>query len=75
MCRIATKKYLFFHSFYPRAKPNGLMYIPYDEIPVVLQSSPISIIPGVGRSLEFQLASMDIKTCSELVNMDEVCTD
>lgn len=44
----------------------------YDEIPVILHSSPITIIPGVGRSLEQQLASMDVSTCGELVSLEEV---
>ena len=72
MCRIATKKYLFSLFSYLRAKPNGLVYISYDEIPVILHSSPITIIPGVGRSLEQQLASMDVSTCGELVSLEEV---
>ena len=72
MCRIATKKYLFSLFSYLRAKPNGLVYISYDEIPVILHSSPITINPGVGRSLEQQLASMDVSTCGELVSLEEV---
>ena len=72
MCRIATKKYPFSLLSYLRAKPNGLVYIPYDEIPVILHSSPITIIPGVGRSLEQQLASMEVMTCGELVSLEEV---
>lgn len=57
---------------YIRAKPNGLVYIPYDEIPLTLNSSPITIIPGVGPSLEQQLATMDVRTCGELLSLEEV---
>lgn len=55
-----------------RAKPNGLVYIPYQDIQATLHTAPITVIPGVGPSHQQAFASLGLTTCGQLLTIKEV---
>ena len=59
-------------KFTTRAKPDGLVYIPYHDIQNTLHTAPITVIPGVGPSHQHQLAAIGITTCGQLLTVKEV---
>ena len=55
-----------------RAKPNGLVYIPYQDIQATLHTAPITVIPGVGPSHQQAFSSLGLTTCGQLLTLKEV---
>ncbi|MDY6855157.1 MAG: DNA polymerase IV [Thermodesulfobacteriota bacterium] len=47
-------------------KPDGLMVITSEDIPIILKRLPVKEMPGIGEKLACHLASMGIQTCKEL---------
>ncbi|XP_038673709.1 DNA repair protein REV1 [Scyliorhinus canicula] len=56
LARMATRK----------AKPDGQYYLKTEEVDDFIRDQLVSILPGVGRTLECKMASIGVKTCGEL---------
>ncbi|XP_055493148.1 DNA repair protein REV1 isoform X2 [Leucoraja erinacea] len=56
LARMATRK----------AKPNGQYYLKSEEVDDFIRDQLVSSLPGVGRALEYKMASFGVKTCGEL---------
>ena len=72
MARIATKKHIINDFLMYRAKPNGLVYIPYQEQVQCLASLPVTILPGVGTALQNQLCQIGVTLCQDVLSVDKV---
>eukprot|EP00850_Spirogloea_muscicola_P002658 SM000010S04296 [mRNA] locus=s10:703471:709607:- [translate_table: standard] len=49
-----------------RAKPNGLFYLPEDEVAAFMSNLAVADLHGVGWNLQEKLRAKGIDTCSEL---------
>ena len=49
-----------------RAKPDGLVYIPFEERAACLAEAEVTVLPGVGAALAQQLEALGVRTCAEL---------
>ena len=49
-----------------RAKPDGLVYIPFEERAACLAEAEVTVLPGVGAALAQQLGALGVRTCAEL---------
>uniref|UniRef100_UPI00398EF74F DNA repair protein REV1 n=1 Tax=Pristiophorus japonicus TaxID=55135 RepID=UPI00398EF74F len=56
LARMATRK----------AKPDGQYYLKPEEVDDFIRDQLVSNLPGVGRTLEYRMASFGVKTCGEL---------
>ncbi|XP_059820449.1 DNA repair protein REV1 isoform X3 [Hypanus sabinus] len=56
LARMATRK----------AKPDGQYYLKPEEVDDFIKDQLVSSLPGVGRALEYKMASFGVKTCGEL---------
>uniref|UniRef100_A0A4W3GQV3 DNA repair protein REV1 n=1 Tax=Callorhinchus milii TaxID=7868 RepID=A0A4W3GQV3_CALMI len=56
LARVATGK----------AKPDGQYYLKPEEVDDFIRDQLVRNLPGVGRTLEYRLASLGVKTCGEL---------
>ncbi|XP_078401792.1 DNA repair protein REV1 isoform X1 [Cetorhinus maximus] len=56
LARMATRK----------AKPDGQYYLKPEEVDDFIRDQLVSNLPGVGRTLEYRMASIGVKTCGEL---------
>ncbi|XP_069492793.1 DNA repair protein REV1 isoform X2 [Ambystoma mexicanum] len=59
LARMATRK----------AKPDGQYHLKPDEVDEFIREQLVNNLPGVGRSMEHKLASLNVKTCGDLQNI------
>ncbi|KAM8975617.1 DNA repair protein REV1 isoform 2-T2 [Pelodytes ibericus] len=52
-----------------RAKPDGQYHLKPEEVDDFIRGQLVNNLPGVGRSMEYKLVSMGIKTCGDLQNI------
>ena len=53
-------------SAHDRAKPDGLVYIPFEQRAACLAETEVTALPGVGAALAQQLGALGVRTCAEL---------
>ncbi|KAG8451876.1 hypothetical protein GDO86_003901 [Hymenochirus boettgeri] len=56
LARMATRK----------AKPDGQYHLKPEEVDDFIRDQPVNNLPGVGRSMEYKLSSLGVKTCGDL---------
>ncbi|XP_068124307.1 DNA repair protein REV1 [Hyperolius riggenbachi] len=59
LARMATRK----------AKPEGQYHLKPEEVDDFIRGQLVTTLPGVGRSMEYKLASLNVKTCGDLQNL------
>lgn len=59
LARMATRK----------AKPDGQYHLKPEEVDDFIREQLVTTLPGVGRSMEHKLASLNVKTCGDLQNI------
>ncbi|XP_069060491.1 DNA repair protein REV1 [Pleurodeles waltl] len=59
LARMATRK----------AKPDGQYHLKPEEVDDFIREQLVTTLPGVGRSMEYKLASLNVKTCGDLQNI------
>ncbi|XP_072269443.1 DNA repair protein REV1 isoform X2 [Pyxicephalus adspersus] len=59
LARMATRK----------AKPDGQYHLKPDQVDDFIRGQLVTSLPGVGRSMESKLASINVKTCGDLQNL------
>ncbi|KAM9321622.1 DNA repair protein REV1 [Gastrophryne carolinensis] len=59
LARMATRK----------AKPNGQYHLKPEEVDDFIRELSVSTLPGVGRSMEYKLSTLNVKTCGDLQNL------
>ncbi|XP_063085925.1 DNA repair protein REV1 isoform X3 [Cavia porcellus] len=59
LAKMATKK----------AKPDGQYHLKPEEVDDFIRGQLVANLPGVGRSMEYKLTSLGIKTCGDLQHM------
>ncbi|KAG8586852.1 hypothetical protein GDO81_005499 [Engystomops pustulosus] len=52
-----------------RAKPDGQYHLKPEDVDDFIRGQLVSTLPGVGRSMEYKLASLNVKTCGDLQNL------
>ncbi|XP_063809444.1 DNA repair protein REV1 isoform X2 [Pseudophryne corroboree] len=52
-----------------RAKPDGQYHLKPEEVDDFIRGQLVSTLPGVGRSMEYKLSSLNVKTCGDLQNL------
>ncbi|MEE6470423.1 hypothetical protein FKM82_008964 [Ascaphus truei] len=52
-----------------QAKPDGQYHLKPEEVDDFIRDQLVRNLPGVGRSMEYKLASMGVKTCGDLQNI------
>lgn len=53
-----------------RAKPDGLLVVPVDEVVDFLRPMPVEALPGVGQSTQSGFARFGIRTIADLADAD-----
>ncbi|KAM4796714.1 DNA repair protein REV1 isoform 2-T2 [Rhinophrynus dorsalis] len=48
------------------AKPDGQYHLKPEEVDDFIRGQKVNNLPGVGRSMEYKLASLGVKTCGDL---------
>lgn len=59
LARMATRK----------AKPDGQYHLKPEEVDDFIRGQLVTTLPGVGRSMDYKLVSLNIKTCGDLQNL------
>lgn len=59
LARMATRK----------AKPDGQYHLKPEDVDDFITGQLVSTLPGVGRSMEYKLSSLNVKTCGDLQNL------
>ncbi|XP_077152658.1 DNA repair protein REV1 [Ranitomeya variabilis] len=59
LARMATRK----------AKPDGQYHLKPEDVDDFIRGQLVSTLPGVGRSMEYKLSSLYVKTCGDLQNL------
>ncbi|XP_056411942.1 DNA repair protein REV1 [Hyla sarda] len=59
LARMATRK----------AKPDGQYHLKLEEVDDFISGQLVTTLPGVGRSMEYKLSSLNVKTCGDLQNL------
>ncbi|XP_075121266.1 DNA repair protein REV1 [Leptodactylus fuscus] len=52
-----------------RAKPNGQYRLRSEDVDDFIRGQLVSTLPGVGRSMEYKLSTLNVKTCGDLQNL------
>ncbi|XP_075708747.1 DNA repair protein REV1 [Rhinoderma darwinii] len=52
-----------------RAKPDGQYHLKPEDVDDFIRGQLVSTLPGVGRSMEYKLSSLNVKTCGDLQNL------
>ncbi|XP_044142895.1 DNA repair protein REV1 isoform X2 [Bufo gargarizans] len=52
-----------------RAKPDGQYHLKPEQVDDFIRGQLVSTLPGVGRSMEYKLSSLNVKTCGDLQNL------
>ncbi|XP_069826981.1 DNA repair protein REV1 [Dendropsophus ebraccatus] len=52
-----------------RAKPDGQYHLKPEEVDDFIRGQLVTTLPGVGRSMEHKLSSLNVKTCGDLQNL------
>lgn len=55
-----------------RAKPDGLVYIPFEAMATHLRDAAVSVLPGVGEAMEAQLQALGVTSCADLLQFPRV---
>ncbi|XP_018418937.1 PREDICTED: DNA repair protein REV1 isoform X2 [Nanorana parkeri] len=59
LARMATRK----------AKPDGQYHLKPEEVDYFITGQLVTSLPGVGRSMDYKLASLNVETCGDLQNL------
>ncbi|KAM5182008.1 DNA repair protein REV1 [Mantella aurantiaca] len=59
LARMATRK----------AKPDGQYHLKPEEVDDFIRGQLVTTLPGVGRSMDYKLSSLSVKTCGDLQNL------